>query len=263
MKEITLKEILEMQPQQIVDFLTSLDMQERMHFYNTLLDRHKAFLADQIECVMGAVKFADIAAQNGISAQMPLEELEALAKESNAAAQYYLSVAYLEKWNAEHPFKVLPDDFVNDQPSMEAMRNEWETARRWALDCTELGFKEGFYAQALCYDGVLLPPYYAKKHVEEYYRTYPIVRYEQVVTEKYDRDLALKAACRLGEIYAARERNTVGISSRDLQIRLPGSVYCETLPEVTARLAQIAQAGDVILTVGAGDIYRAGEALLK
>ena len=85
------------------------------------------------------------------------------------------------------------------------MRNEWETARRWALDCTELGFKEGFYAQALCYDGVLLPPYYAKKHVEEYYRTYPIVRYEQVVTEKYDRDLALKAACRLGEIYAARE----------------------------------------------------------
>ena len=67
----------------------------------------------------------------------------------------------------------------------------------------------------------------------------------------------------LAEIYAARERNTVGISSRDLQAQIPGALYCETLPEVTACLKQIAQPGDVILTIGAGDIYRAGEALLK
>lgn len=67
----------------------------------------------------------------------------------------------------------------------------------------------------------------------------------------------------LAEIYAARERNTVGISSRDIQREIPGSVYCETLPEVTDYLRSIAQPGDVILTVGAGDIYRAGEALLK
>lgn len=67
----------------------------------------------------------------------------------------------------------------------------------------------------------------------------------------------------LSEIYAARERNTVGISSTDLQQQIPGSVYCETLPEVTVYLREIARPGDVILTVGAGDIYRAGEALLK
>ena len=67
----------------------------------------------------------------------------------------------------------------------------------------------------------------------------------------------------LAEIYAARERNTVGISSRDLAEQIPGSVYCRTLPEVTAYLRSIAREGDVILTVGAGDIFRAGEALLK
>ena len=67
----------------------------------------------------------------------------------------------------------------------------------------------------------------------------------------------------LAEIYAARERNTVGISSRDLADRIPGSVYCETLPEVTEHLRSIARPGDVIITVGAGDIYKAGEALLK
>ena len=67
----------------------------------------------------------------------------------------------------------------------------------------------------------------------------------------------------LAEIYAARERNTVGISSRDIQKEIPGSVYCETLPEVTEYLRSIAQSGDVILTVGAGDIYRAGDALFQ
>ena len=65
----------------------------------------------------------------------------------------------------------------------------------------------------------------------------------------------------LAEIYAARERNTVGISSADLARQIPDAVYCETLPQVTQCLKELAQEGDVILTVGAGDIFRAGEAL--
>ena len=67
----------------------------------------------------------------------------------------------------------------------------------------------------------------------------------------------------LAEIYAARERNTVGISSADLAKKIPGCVFCETLPEVTAWLRENAKSGDLILTVGAGDIYRAGEALFE
>lgn len=67
----------------------------------------------------------------------------------------------------------------------------------------------------------------------------------------------------LAEIYAARERNTVGISSADLVAKVPGSIFCETLPQVTDWLRENVQPGDLVLTVGAGDIYRAGEALLK
>ena len=67
----------------------------------------------------------------------------------------------------------------------------------------------------------------------------------------------------LSEIYAARERNSVGISSADLQKEIPGSVYCATLPEITQYLRTAIRPGDVVLTVGAGDIFRAGEALLK
>lgn len=66
----------------------------------------------------------------------------------------------------------------------------------------------------------------------------------------------------LAEIYAAREKNTIGISSKDLADQIPGSFYCETLQQVAQKLSTIAKPGDVIITVGAGDIFRAGEILL-
>ena len=77
------------------------------------------------------------------------------------------------------------------------------------------------------------------------------------------RELSKADVLVLAEIYAARERNTVGISSKDLVAQIPGSTYCKTLQAVTEHLRKIVQPGDVVLTVGAGDIFRAGEALLK
>ena len=67
----------------------------------------------------------------------------------------------------------------------------------------------------------------------------------------------------LAEIFAAREVNELGISSKDLAQRIPGSEYYSTLPEVTQRLRELARPGDLILTVGAGDIYTVGEVLAK
>ncbi|WP_295742056.1 UDP-N-acetylmuramate--L-alanine ligase [uncultured Oscillibacter sp.] len=82
--------------------------------------------------------------------------------------------------------------------------------------------------------------------------------FDQFVAELKLPDVAI-----LAEIFAAREQNTQGISSADLCRNIPGAVYCSTLDKVTEQLRQIAQPGDLILTVGAGDIYRAGEKLLK
>ena len=67
----------------------------------------------------------------------------------------------------------------------------------------------------------------------------------------------------LTDIYAARERNHIGISSKMIADEIDGAVYCPGLPDVTACLRQLAQPGDLILTVGAGDIYKAGDAVLS
>lgn len=67
----------------------------------------------------------------------------------------------------------------------------------------------------------------------------------------------------LAEICAARETDTLGISSRHLQQKIPGSVYRETLPEVTQYLCSIAREGDIILSSGCGDIYKAIDAMLE
>ena len=55
----------------------------------------------------------------------------------------------------------------------------------------------------------------------------------------------------------------MGISSHDLADRIPGSVCFDSLPEVSDYLRSIAGPGDIIVTVGAGDIYKAGEAICK
>ena len=82
--------------------------------------------------------------------------------------------------------------------------------------------------------------------------------FDEFVDELKTADIAV-----LAEIYAARESNDIGISSRDLCEKIDGAIYCATLDAVTETLSSLAQPGDLILTVGAGDIYRAGEKLLE
>ncbi|MBR7081845.1 MAG: UDP-N-acetylmuramate--L-alanine ligase, partial [Oscillospiraceae bacterium] len=67
----------------------------------------------------------------------------------------------------------------------------------------------------------------------------------------------------LAEIYAAREQNAFGISSADLAREVPGAVFCPSFTKLDEKLRETAREGDIILTVGAGNIYLVGEALVK
>lgn len=57
-------------------------------------------------------------------------------------------------------------------------------------------------------------------------------------------------------IYAARETNTYGVSSQDLADRIPGAVVANDLRHAAQLLEELVQPGDLIFTMGAGDVNR-------
>lgn len=70
----------------------------------------------------------------------------------------------------------------------------------------------------------------------------------------------------LADIYAAREQNTIGISSADLQALIAEKgtpcEYFPTFDEIENFLLKNCIHGDLLITMGAGDVYKIGENLL-
>lgn len=70
----------------------------------------------------------------------------------------------------------------------------------------------------------------------------------------------------LADIYAAREKNTLGISSRDLQKEVEkynSKVhYFPTFDEIENFLLENCSSGDLLITMGAGDVVKIGDHLL-
>lgn len=75
--------------------------------------------------------------------------------------------------------------------------------------------------------------------------------------------LSLADKVLLADIYAARETDTLGVSSRDLAERIPGAEHCPTQADIENRLRELAQPGDLILTVGAGTLNQVAERLAE
>ena len=65
----------------------------------------------------------------------------------------------------------------------------------------------------------------------------------------------------LAQIFSAREKNEIGITSADLAAAIPGAQSFPTLQMLAEAVAAQAREGDIILTVGAGDIFKVGEQL--
>lgn len=71
----------------------------------------------------------------------------------------------------------------------------------------------------------------------------------------------------LADIYAAREKNTIGISSDDLRKHMleqnTNVYYIPKFEDIEDFLLKHVEEGDVLITMGAGDIYKVGDDLLK
>ncbi len=67
----------------------------------------------------------------------------------------------------------------------------------------------------------------------------------------------------LADIFAAREVNTLGISSADLAARIDGSYYIPDFDEIVEFLKKMARPGDCILTIGAGELNKVSGELAR
>ena len=65
------------------------------------------------------------------------------------------------------------------------------------------------------------------------------------------------------EIMGSREKNTYNIYTKDLADKIPGSEWYPTFEEVAARAQEIAEEGDLIITLGCGDVYKIAKMIIE
>lgn len=89
----------------------------------------------------------------------------------------------------------------------------------------------------------------------------------KALMDDFAKALAISDKIVLADIYPAREKDTLGISSVDLQkaIQKLGKecFYFPTFEEIEKFLLEKCIPGDVLITMGAGDVHKIGENLLK
>ena len=65
------------------------------------------------------------------------------------------------------------------------------------------------------------------------------------------------------EIMGSREVNTYDIYTSDMAAKIPGSVWFDTFDTVAQYLYENVQSGDLVITLGCGDVYKIAKKLIK
>ena len=80
--------------------------------------------------------------------------------------------------------------------------------------------------------------------------------------KEFARSLCLADEVVLADIYAARETDTLGVHSQDLQALGHTCHYFPSFDEIENFLLENCIKGDLLITMGAGDVVKIGESLL-
>ena len=75
--------------------------------------------------------------------------------------------------------------------------------------------------------------------------------------------LQIADKCVLTEIMGSREVNTIGIHTSDLAEKIPGAVWFETFEQVADYVLENAQDGDLVITLGCGDVYKISRIMIN
>ena len=84
-----------------------------------------------------------------------------------------------------------------------------------------------------------------------------------LLMDDFARALSIADHVVLTKIMGAREVNTYGVSTAQLADKVPGSVWFEAFDETAEYIVKHAQPGDLVLTLGCGDIYKAAKLMIE
>lgn len=84
-----------------------------------------------------------------------------------------------------------------------------------------------------------------------------------LLLEDFAKALSLADRVVMSEIMGSREYNTYNIYAKDLAAKIPGSEWFNTFPEIADYVVENAGEGDLVLTLGCGDIYKCAKLILS
>jgi UDP-N-acetylmuramate--alanine ligase len=75
--------------------------------------------------------------------------------------------------------------------------------------------------------------------------------------------LQIADKCVISDIMGSREVNTIGIKATDLSSKVPNSVQLDTFEEICDYVCENAEEGDLVITLGCGDVYKVARMMCK
>ncbi|MBQ9939496.1 MAG: UDP-N-acetylmuramate--L-alanine ligase, partial [Oscillospiraceae bacterium] len=84
-----------------------------------------------------------------------------------------------------------------------------------------------------------------------------------MLLDDFARVLSIADRVVLSEIMGSREKNTYNIYAKDLCDKIDGCVWFPTFEEMAEYTMANAEAGDLVITLGCGDVYKCAKMMLK
>ena len=81
--------------------------------------------------------------------------------------------------------------------------------------------------------------------------------------DDFAKALSIPEKAIISEILPVRETNTYGIHSEDLVKKIPGATYIPTFEKITDYVIKNASNGDLIITLGGGNVYKCANEIVK
>ncbi len=85
----------------------------------------------------------------------------------------------------------------------------------------------------------------------------------KMLMDDFVKALSLADHVVMSEIMGSREKNTEGVYTSQLAEKIPGSVWFPAFPEIAEYVMQHAAPGDLVITLGCGDVYKCAKMMLK